>query len=468
MKESIFKILKYPAKTINNRPGLVISRYAANSLNLKYDSGIILQFGSKKIRTFVTSIPNPEFEDKTIWLTEDIFDELLLPENITIRIQILGDGDIIKIGPVIGVLIDNFLIEDYKKGCHIRESFECYAEAGSKINGLVYIFSLKNVDLENERVLGFAPIFNKSMVMTWQERWLPIPDEIHNRIKISTSSPGYKKIEATKKLMPSMNIINRTTKIFKWDMQKILMKDRSISKYLPKTLLYKGTNTLTKMLQEFPFIYLKPVGRSLGLGIIKIINESDDKYTAKYRKRGKSYSIYGSLEEIIPPLQALMGKRTYIVQEGIPLATYNGNIFDLRVSMQKDETAAWSISRFKVRVAPYGSIVTNVAAGGTAVNVEKAITLSFGEKAPEIISSIKTAGLAICKAIENKVSGIGDIGLDIGVTQGGKIYLIEANLRELRLNGGDAEDADNWKSIFKKPIYYLNYLYNAQLQNARY
>jgi glutathione synthase/RimK-type ligase-like ATP-grasp enzyme len=467
MVEMKYKIIRCPIETDHKQFSLIISLKTAEKFNLKEESNITLQCGARCLNASVTISSEPDLTDEVLWLSGNALEELLIPENIEIYVQIIGHGDIIKFGPVVGILTEGSILEDHKKGHSTREAFNCYAEAGNKIAGLVYVFSLNKIDLDNKRILGYVPLINKSMVMAWQEQWLPIPDAIHNRIKISPSDSGYKKIEEITKLLPNIKIINRTTKIYKWTIQKILEKDRAAKKYLPKTLLFKGINTLTKMLQEFSSIYLKPVGRSLGLGIIKLTKEGVDEYTAKYRKSGKLHSVSGSLTDILPKLRTLMGKRTYIVQEGIPLATYNGNIFDLRVSVQKDETGTWSLSRWKVRVAAPNSIVTNISAGGSGAHIEQVLNSVFKEKAHETMNEIEIASLAICRAIDNKISGIGDIGLDIGITNNGKIYFIEANFRELRLNGGSAEDPENWKSTFKKPIYYLNYLYKIQHENHK-
>ena len=457
-----YKIMCCSFKIKEEGFNILIPFKTAEKFNLTDKSFTTLQCGARSLNASVTISSEPDLTDDVLWLSGNALEELLIPKNIEINVQIIGNGDIVKFGPIVGILTERFILQDHKKGKPIREAFNCYAEAGSIIGGLIYIFSLNKIDLDNKRIMGYVPLMNKSMIIKWQEQWVPIPDVIHNRIKISPSSSSYKKIDGISKLVPNITVINRTTKVYKWRIQKILEKDARAKKYLPKTLLFKGINTLTKMLQEFPFIYLKPVGRSLGLGIVKVTKVGSDEYTAKYRSRGKSCSLSGHLTEILPKLKTLMGKRTYIVQEGIPLATYNGNIFDLRVSMQKDETGTWSLSRWKVRVAAPNSIVTNISAGGTGAHINQIMDSVFKEEATEISYDIKSACLTICRSIENKISGIGDIGLDIGITEGGKIYIIEANFRELRLNGGNAEDLENWKSTFKKPIYYLNYLYKIQ------
>lgn len=465
MTEGKFKIISCPFEIKKCKFNIEIPLKTAEKLNLTGKNNITLQCGARSLNASITINSHPYLSYEVLRLSKNTLEELLMPEGMEIYVQVIGDGDIIKFGPVIGILTEGFILQDHKKGRHIREAFNCYAEAGNKIGGLIYIFSLNNIDLDNKRILGYLPLINDSAVINWHEQWLPIPDAIHNRIKISSSSPEYNKLDEILKLIPSANIINRTTSVYKSKIQKILRKDQKAREYLPKTLLFKGIDTLAEMLQEFPFIYLKPVGRSLGLGIIKISRTGSYEYNAEYHNKSKSYLLSGNLTEIWPEVKKVMGKRAYIVQEGIPLATYKGNIFDLRVSMQKDETGTWSLSRWKVRVAAPNGIVTNISAGGTGVHIIKVMNSVFKEDTPEIMNDIKAACLIICSAIENKISGIGDLGLDIGITKDEKIYFIEANFRELRLNGGNAEDTENWESTFKKPIYYLNYLYKTHLVN---
>lgn len=465
MTEGKYKIISCPFKVKKGKFNIEIPLKTAEKLNLTDKNNITLNCGARSLNASITISSEPGLSDEVLRLSKNTLKNLLIPENVEVCVQVIENRNIIKFGPIIGILTESFILQGHKKGRHIREAFNCYAEAGHKIGGLIYIFSLNNIDLDNKRVLGYLPLINDSAVINWHEQWLPIPDAIHNRIKISSSSPEYNKLDEISKLIPSINIINRTTSVYKSKIQKILREDQKAREYLPKTLLFRGIDTLTEMLREFPFIYLKPVGRSLGLGIIKISKAGSNEYIAKYHRKNKSYSISGYLAEIWPELKKVMGKRAYIVQEGIPLATYKGNIFDLRVSMQKDETGTWSLSRWKVRVAAPNRIVTNISAKGKGAHINKVLDSVFKEDTAEIMNDIKTACLIICSAIENKISGIGDIGIDIGITKDKKIYFIEANFRELRLNGGSAEDTENWESTFKKPIYYLNYLYKNKFQN---
>lgn len=464
MKEARYKIIQYISETKNYRKSLILSLNAAQNLKLADRDSIAIQCGHKTANTSIIISSDSNLSDSALYITYDVLEELYLPEGIEISINKIDSGNTIKLGPVLAVLTEKSIIRRHKKGLHTREAFDCYAEAGNKIGGMVYIFSLNNLDLYNKRVLGYAPSMSEADIIRWKEQWLPIPDAIHNRIKTSAGSSAYKKIEALTKLYPDINVVNRTTYIYKWRMHKLLERDKEAKKYLPRTLLYNGIDTLKDMLKQFPFIYLKPVGRSLGLGIIKLSKNTADIYTAQYNENKIPHTIQGKLDDIMTLLAPLMGKRSYIVQEGINLAIYKDNIFDLRVSMQKDEKGEWTLSRWKVRSATNNNIVTNVSAGGSVYHIEKVLDAVFQDNANSIMSSIKNTSVILCKAIENKLKDMGDISLDIGITQSGKIYFIEANFRELRLNSGANENLENWKNTFKRPLYYLDYLYKNQLE----
>lgn len=371
-----------------------------------------------------------------------------------------------KSRPILGILIDEVHHEKRLINKLNKSEFKYYLEACNDIGALAYIFTLNGIDIANSRVRGYIPsmdIYNKIII---KERWLPIPDLILNRALVPAASSKYKKLSALLNTFPNIEIVNRISRVNKWVMHKILMNNTLINKYLPKTVLFSGINSLVNMLREFPCVYLKPIGRSLGLGIIRILRENENKYKAEYRLKKVNHSISGSLDDILVKLRPIMGKWTYIVQQGIPLASYKGSIFDIRVCMQKDETGDWSAPRWMIRSAKAENVVTNIAAGGRGLQVEYVISKLFEEKSSLIIEEIKNAGLQISKIIEKSFTGIADIGIDLGITKDGKLYFIEANLRQSRLSSVNKGEYPKWRNTFRKPIYYLNYLYELK-QNSR-
>ncbi|MFL0247875.1 YheC/YheD family protein [Candidatus Clostridium stratigraminis] len=376
-----------------------------------------------------------------------------------------------KPGPIIGILTDRIRRKkDLIYKATTRE-FRSYLEACNEIGASLYTFDLNYIDFIDKKVYGYIPSIDSLGKMVWDGQLLPIPDLIVNRAYVSASSNKNEKINKLINAFPNIKIINRVTQISKWEVYQALKNNNDINMYLPKTVLFEGIDSLSNMLNEFSCVYLKPTDGSLGIGIARITKDKGDEYLAEYRLRKNNYSISGSLSDILLQLEPLMEKSIYTIQEGIPLATYRGNIFDLRVCVQKDGTGKWMIPVWIIRAANPDNVVTNCAAGGISLKVEDAINALFPDNASEVLDKIKNASILISEAIEKNFPGTGDIGMDVAITNTGKIYFIEANLRQNKFTSDGSYKGHieylEWKITSRVPIYYLNYLYELETNSPK-
>jgi glutathione synthase/RimK-type ligase-like ATP-grasp enzyme len=373
-----------------------------------------------------------------------------------------------RTGPTIGILTDTIYSKEDLYHISIRRAFRVYLEACNEIGASVCTFDLNYIDLINKEVYGYIPSIDRSGEMVWSGQWLPIPDLIINRAYVYASSIENEILTKLINAFPNIKIVNRITAISKWEVHKALQKNKDVNKYLPKTVLLDGIDSLSNMLKEFSCVYLKPTDGSLGVGIVRITKDMENNYLAEYRISKNNYSTSGSLSNILLQLEPLMGKSIYTVQEGIPLDTYRGNIFDIRVCVEKDGNGKWSIPIWIIRAAKPEDVVTNNAAGGLSLKVERVINALFPNNADEVLDKIKNASLLISEAIEKNFPGTGDIGLDLAITSTEKIYFIEANLRQTKFSrDGDYEEYLEWRTTYKVPIYYMNYLYELETNNPK-
>ncbi|EYE89494.1 hypothetical protein Q428_02370 [Fervidicella metallireducens AeB] len=438
-----------------------ISLYNARKFSLTNGSEVKLKCGLRQIKVKIQVLPINEQNNSYIYLSSGVYEKILLPKSMDYDV-VFKNGTFI-VGPVIAVLLGKKLLQRYAKGLKVRESLDFYSEAGLKSGVLVYFFSLDDIDLTNKSVNGLVRIRDKKGFSYIKRQPLPVPDAIHNRLAVAKGSINDKKLIELERSVPDIKIINRITKINKWKIYKILSKDKSVSIYLPKTLRLKSSKNITDMLQEFPFVILKPVGRSLGLGVIKVTKLSSDRFKAYYHLNGKNLSIQGNIDFILDNLKKIMGRRLYIVQQGIELTTFENCPFDLRVTMQKDSSADWTLSRWYARVASEGSIVTNVSSGGRGVKITKALYPSLGSKTELTLNKIYKASLVICKALDEKIKDIGDLGLDIGIDENGNPYLIEVNFRDFKKYNDELGQEEGWEKMYYKPIYFLKHLYEEKI-----
>lgn len=57
--------------------------------------------------------------------------------------------------------------------------------------------------------------------------------------------------------------------------------------------------------------------------------------------------------------------------------------------------------------------------------------------------------------------------MDLAITNTGKIYFIEGNFRQNKFMTGSSQEYSEWGITCKVPIYYLNYLYESEINTSK-
>lgn len=345
--------------------------------------------------------------------------------------------------PVIGVLLDHRTWRGIPAEKTGYEKVSFYDKAAEQCEVEVLYFSLPNVNLGKNRVRAYIRSDDSFQLVC-----RPIPDIIHNR-----SMSADPKLRKRLRLMAKGRVVyNLRTRYSKYTIHQILQKKEELKNHLPFTLLL-GKKSLTKMLEEYPSIYVKPVSSSIGKGIIRLDKRGEHSWiirSSRGRKVKKS-------EEVLRSLLKECRGRTYLLQEAIALAEYQGNPFDIRVSVQKGEGGQWVVTGMVGKVAAIGSHVTNVARGGKVKSCEELFKES-GLDMKKTVNEIERVSLLIADHLDENLPSLSDVGLDIGVDQNGKPYFIEMNGRDLRYSFRNGKMEEEWYRTYENPIRYGAYL----------
>jgi len=357
---------------------------------------------------------------------------------------------------IIGIFIPKHHYQSMKNGDSLFPSYAQFEYAAENYQRSVCFLTTEcHYSSNKTNVLMRENASDRFVEMT-----INIPKVIYNRGNLNN-----KKVRQTlHQLMQSGSKVFNYIPIknSKYYVNKLLEQEAHLIEHLPATLKGSAKN-LEFALHHMESFFIKPCYSSIGKGIMHVEKERNGNlyiYERHGTKKSWKKRRYTSLENKL--LKKLFKQRSYIIQERIPLATFQDRPFDLRVIVQKDGTGHWKISGMVAKLAPIGQYITNIGRGGEMGELQNYF-IHHEISISEITKKINTLAIDIAITLEKTWPYISDLGFDIGITNKGTPFFIECNLRGqygvLRKND---KFLTLWKKIHEAPISYANYLLEIQ------
>jgi glutathione synthase/RimK-type ligase-like ATP-grasp enzyme len=257
----------------------------------------------------------------------------------------------------------------------------------------------------------------------WKKMILPLPEVLYNQLRSrKTEQSADTRKEFAKWEQLGCPILNPQflNKLAVWE---ILNQSLTLADHLPYTEAFRTTEQIKKFLRSYGGFYLKPAEGSLGRGVIAVIRRGR-RFTTRYVSwRGKTHRLTSKrLSSMIRNCQSGIARRNYLIQQPLRLSRMRNRPFDIRVLVQKNAQGQWELTHSFYKVGPPGSIVTNVAAGASIKPVRD----------PSLADRLSAISIAAAIALEKKYPYLCELGIDIGVDNENKLWIIEANSRYSR------------------------------------
>lgn len=353
----------------------------------------------------------------------------------------------------VGVMFSHPLFKGITHGRTRHEMLTFYEEAGKRFGLKLCYFRLRDISLPQQHVFALIKQGGR-----YVRQWIPLPRVIHNRAL-------HHKTTSKKKLRRLADhgvvVFNGGTRYSKLHIHRLLMEQVRLRPHLPCTVAANETS-LKEMLGMFDSLIIKPDKGSIGRGIMKIDREQDQwrlHFTSEKTNRWRSLTFN---ETNIPRLLTRrFATRPYIIQQRLDLATYDGRPFDLRISVQRDETGRWQVTGMVGKVAAPHKFVTNVAQGGTVYPLEILLEAYPALLAEQVRNHLIHFSLMVAAQLGNRLTQLADIGLDVGITVHGYPVFIESNSRDLRYSFKECGMIEEWKATHRNPIGYACYVLNG-------
>lgn len=353
----------------------------------------------------------------------------------------------------LGILVNDGMIDGIRKRNTGHEKLEFYHEAGLKYGLSTCFFGLRDISWIKNQVHAFIFVKGK-----WVQRGLPIPKIIHNRAIFTTKQNWNRSKRLVDRGIILFNFWNRYGKLY---IANVLKEHSSFTSHLPVTLPFTAEN-LNHIMEQSTSFFLKPNKGTVGEGIIKLDKEEEATWLVSYRV-GKQLVRHPFQEnELYHKVKKTVGKNEYFLQETIPLATFQGSPFDIRVSVQKNGEGVWGITGMMGKVARTGHFLSNVAQGGKVMKVEELLSEYPHLSKEKEVKKISDVALSMVEYLSGIIPHLADVGFDFGIDEKGHPYFIEMNGRDQRYSFMKGGESKTWKQTYENPVAYARFLLNQK------
>ncbi|HSW10906.1 MAG TPA: YheC/YheD family protein [Bacillota bacterium] len=409
-------------------PATVLARLGENS-----GVGVQLAAGGRTVSVHLAAGAPPA----RMLLTRPVAEVLSLPAGLRVRLRRAADGRI-RLGPLVGIL--TFRSGRKPFGPH-TPLVRAVARRANAAGVVAYAFRPDDIRWADGTVYG-----RYRQTGIWQRGRFPLPDVVYDRISCRAHEARPEVAQARSALKAQLpGRYFPPGFLGKLAVHSTLAGVAGLARHLPATAPFTP-EAIVRMLGAYRQVYLKPDDGSRGRGILRLARLSGS--GVHYRYAGGAGGRERSLADFLAGRGKVLADRPYLVQQGIAAATFGRRPFDVRVLLQRDGANRWRITRSYARVAGPGRVVANVSRGGTALGLARAV------RKRSVRQSIRTVARRVPSALESALGEpLGELGVDLAVTRGGRVFILEVNAKPYRMTWG-------WGSgpTFRYPLAYARYL----------
>ncbi|MBN8209306.1 YheC/YheD family protein [Bacillus sp. NTK071] len=306
---------------------------------------------------------------------------------------------------------------------HEQNYIERIAQEGSSLGYSIYRFLPDQIPLNN--ISGLT--YDRSL-QSWKKATFPVPNFIYDRCFYPASKKD--------KQSPFVHWLkNQTNATFlgyglpgKWIIYKYLKTDPLLRRHLPKTLklqYHTSSRALTDWFKNNHTLIMKPIFGSQGNGLIHITKTSQKISLQINHKGNVTHHTYDTTSSFLQFVNRILYQHDYMAQQMLTLLDEKQRPFDRRVVLKKSANSTWIELGRAMRVGKEQSFVSNLHSGGSIehddqVAVPSQLLLAADEKITQLASYI-------ANLLEKKFPPLFELGLDFGIDQSGKVWLLEAN-----------------------------------------
>lgn len=328
----------------------------------------------------------------------------------------------------------------------------------------VLIFDPIFVDWNGKTVGGYQ---YRSETGKWHKVRRAIPPIIYDRCFYSGRSQFIRYSNAINRLrrIPSVRFLMRGLS-GKWQVQQALALHPTLRKHLPETSVLTDLDQVFEWLEYKTSCILKPNGGSHGKKIVRVRKMPDGRCEVTGRDSANQpvHAVFDTRHHLRRWLREFIGTRKYLIQEYLSLHTADGRSFDVRSLVQKGGDGRWHITGMAARVGQPGSLTANIHGGGTGAPLLPFLQEHYEVmEVDDIMRRLQELSSLIPRHIERNIGQLVELGIDFGVDQSGRVWILEVNSKPGRSIFAQLQDVRRSRASVCNLLDYARYLFDRQL-----
>lgn len=392
--------------------------------HLKKGEDISILYGQEKSKAKVIPIKKNE---GIVALSKNVWEKLSIPFSQTLNFYL--KDNVLKIGPLVGLFTTGTSPNQHNPIGARTKLFKHFLKVQKESHASYFVFGPEDISYTTRRVNGYFFQQNEKGVK-WKRYFVPFPNVVFDRVPNRTSERMHSVVKGKASMEKSGVKIFNPGFFNKWTIHQKIIHRSEVQPFIPETLFKPSIQQLAALLKKHKMIYLKPSGGSLGLGIVQLFYQSNQKILARYRgKNENQLKRFSSISSALKYFFHSKSLNSYIAQQGIQLISLNERPIDFRVHTNKDQEGKWKMTAVAAKIAGRGSVTTHMRSGGRVLPYQDVIKKCFPSHIQsKVPDTLESAVLTLSQAIEESFPGyIGELGFDIGIDHTGHPWMFEAN-----------------------------------------
>ncbi len=451
MSKTKVVVRTHPGIHASSEQTILLSESIVRRWRIPTDRSIQLRCGSLKLKVRVTATSTRNELRISYQLAHQCG---IGTQPITLRLAFQAASQTIRIGPIIGVMLNRVTNTPGRRFGIITAFCRELTDACRHAGALVYFFTPDDIRSSQSTIEGWVmgpPEYHGSF---------PIPDVIYNRLpsRKLDNEPSLQQFLKSAKTHWHTSIFNEKY-LDKTEVFQALRHHLGSTRYLPESHACQSANQLKMMCTKYRVVFLKPITGSLGKGILRISKTRSGYQISSSSVVGISKKEYASLNALVTAISGKLRAGKYQIQQGLNLIEVGGRPVDFRALVQKNITNRWKVTSIVARTAGNNRFVSNVAQGGTVSTVGQTVNKSnMNGNKKGASTRLQKAALTIARGIDTKIPfHFGELGIDLALDQDGRVWLLEVNSKPSKNDSSILTDSAIRPSV-KQVVQYARYL----------